>query len=185
MSFARLTSSLAILLSVGILLGYAHGYSGGQNKSKEILVSGVIVGVEMPEFPWPMEFQSLKIFYLRISKIHKGHEKAKYLRVAYGYNPSLNPKTALPEEMFDGKSVWQMRLSRWDIFDEVVEVSRSPGDWMYEANAQIEGETRWVPIRNKCVATDGNQNEAEALEKLGKLKGYWLDWDQVKRIRNR
>jgi hypothetical protein len=57
MSFARLTSTLAILISAGILLGYAQGYSGGQDKSKEILVSGVIIGVEVPEFGWPMEFQ--------------------------------------------------------------------------------------------------------------------------------
>jgi hypothetical protein len=158
-----------------------------QNRLKspagKLVVVGRVIGVEEPESVWPMEFESLKIFYFRIITVVQGEEQDKYLRIAYAYNPSSDPESKLPESLFNGKSVWKLQLTRRDIFDSTVEVSRKPRDWLDYAHADRTREPFEVPVRQKCVATEGNKDEALALEQLGKLKGYRLNPNQYKMIK--
>jgi len=165
------------------LIGGSRGHSiGSAGSANHISVTGTVIAMEEPEFGWPMEYQSLKIFYLRVDKIAQGREKAKYLRVAYGYNPTRQPETVLPDEMFSGNSVWKLRLIRRDIFDRTVEVSQEPLDWYDEEHSgEVEGQIE-VPIRPKCIPTSGNEKEAQSLEKLGKVKGYWLARGRLERM---
>src|SRR2546421_6391884 len=97
--FAEIIVSTLLLVVVT-----SNGY--GQ-QHKRLVVIGHVIGVEVPETGWPMEFQSVKIFYLRIDKVLKGKSTGKYIRIAYGYNPSSAPQYILPKEMFDGKTQWK------------------------------------------------------------------------------
>jgi len=159
---------------------------------KRLVVVGRVIAVEVPEFGWPGEFESLKIFYIRIEKVLKGKSTAKHIRVAYGYNPSSAPQYILPAEMFDGNTIWKFDLSEDSKFDRKVSVSKSENDWMDTKNSKkIKGseiypendpgrdeEYTSVPITPKCVPLAGYEKEAAVLETLGILKGYWLDFER-------
>jgi hypothetical protein len=167
-----ITSSLILLTIFHVMPLIAHC----EARHKKVVVLARVIGVEVPEQPWPMEFQSLKVFYLKIERVLEGNVDEKFIRVEYGYNPSSQPENILPEEMFDGRSVWEFQLERWDTFDAKVEVSRKEGDWIDEQNSRQEGNERIIPIKPKCVPTNGHQKDAMLLERMKKVKGYWLGW---------
>jgi hypothetical protein len=175
-----LKGSIACLLCLAIF--HAAPLSARcKSRNKRITVRASVIGIEVPESPWAGEFQSVKILYLKIQRVLKGHEDAKYIRVAYGYNPSSGPENILPEEMFDGKSAWEFHLSRSDTFDGKLEVSRRQGDWLDEANRHEDGNNFLIPVKPKCVPTSGHQPEALLLEQMQAVKGYWLDWKNFKK----
>ena len=139
---------------------------------QEIIVTCKVICREWNPFGWSMEYAHLDTFFIRVIKVVRGEEKSEYLRIAYGYNLQ---KDALPEEMFDGETVQEFYLTRWSIFDRAVKVDKvtdsSSGDEKRQEKKNFAG----LPDLNVCIATSGNQKEAEELEKMGILKGYWLD----------
>lgn len=166
----------------------AHG-----QKDNKVTIDATVIGVEVPEMGWPMEFEDLKIFYLRVDRVEKGKLREKYLRVAYGHNPSSNRSGILPDEMFEGKFQWRFELSAWDDFDSKVSVSRTDGDWVDDkkstkvkgtdlglSGADAKKEFTSVPMIQKCVPVKGYEAEAISMESLGVLKGYWLSFENKK-----
>ncbi|HKR02654.1 MAG TPA: hypothetical protein VJT09_18390 [Pyrinomonadaceae bacterium] len=179
------------IIASALLLALVASDSYGM-KRKQLVVIGRVIGVEVPETGWPMEFESVKIFYIRVERVLKGKSTAKYIRIAYGYNPSSAPQYILPIEMFDGKTRWKFDLSEYSAFDAKVAVSKSEGDWIDTKNSKkIKGseilpendprrneEFTSVPIITKCVPVAGFEKEAAILETLGVVKGYWLDFER-------
>lgn len=161
--------------------------------NEQLIVAGRVIGVEQPERGWAMEFESVKIFYLRIDKVLKGKSNSKYIRIAYGYNPSSSPQHILPEEMFNGKTHWKFNLYERENFDKKVSVSKSEGDWYdRKYSGTIKGidflpdddslknkelEVWTTEITPKCVPIAGYEKQVAALEKLDLVKGYWLDFE--------
>jgi len=154
---------------------------------------GQVIGSEVPNMGWPMEFESLKIFYVRVEKVKKGSLKAKYVRIAYGHNPSNNPSSTLPEAMFNGQTRWEFEVSAREEFDSSVDVSRGEGDWFDEKNkvkvkcAEIgitknkpDEDCFTIPMLKKLEPIAGFEQEAISLEKLGVIAGYWLDFQNRK-----
>ena len=177
-----ITCALALFILFSSAFGQQH---------KKLVVIAHVIGVEQPERDWPMEYESVKIFYLRIEKVLSGKTNSKYIRVAYGYNPSSSPQYILPKEMFEGKNRWKFELSEYKEFDKKVSVSKSEGDWMDMKNSRkVKGreflpendpdaakEFTTIPITPKCVAVAGYEKEATALETLDIVKGYWLSFE--------
>ena len=122
-------AAMTILLFCG-LTGAQHLTSRYRSperaKRQELVVLAKVIGVEEPEQGWIMHYQAVKIFYLKIVKKLSGREKSSFIKVAYGYHPS-HPEQAPPTDLFDGKSIWKFHLSRLDMWDGKVEVSRRVG----------------------------------------------------------
>ncbi|GEM_PF-5140778 len=162
-------------------------------QSKELVVKGRVIAVEQPEFGWAMEFESVKIFYLRIEKVLKGKIASKYIRIAYGYNPSSSPKYILPEKMFNGKTSWKFNLYEREEFDKKVadrkskvdstnsKIDKNITDSIFEALPEdIRSNSKLIvgqPIEPIYESILGYEKEAATLETLGVIKGYWLDFE--------
>jgi hypothetical protein len=162
------------------LLALPMGFVGLTALAKEpVEIIGQVIGMEVPDFGWSMHFQSLKVFYVRVEIVEKGKVSGKYIRIAYGHNPTSNPKSILPDQMFDARTRWRFQISKWDDFDSTVDVSRIECDWFDTKNSKkVEGsEFESVPLLKKLVPIKGFEEEAIALEKLGKIEGYWLDFE--------
>ena len=197
MSTFQLTTIRNAILLFGVLVLICSGshVAHGQ-KDNKVTVVATVIGVEVPEMGWPMEFEDLKIFYLRVDRVEKGKLREKYLRVAYGHNPSSNPSSILPDEMFDGRFQWRFELRARDEFDSKVSVSRTEGDWVDSKNstnvkgkdlglsgADSEKEFTFFTMIQKCVPIKGYEAEAISMESLGVLKGYWLSFENKKGYR--
>jgi hypothetical protein len=191
----KLLTKIFLLTIVSLfVLSFSSSQSFGQNQ-KRIVVTGQVIGVEVPESGWAMEYEMVKIFYLRIEKVLKGKTVSNYIRIAYGYNPSSAPERILPQDLFSGKNIWKFKLSRWDMFDAKVGVSKSEGDWVVKNKETIKGadflpendprkddEFTSFTIIRKCVPLIGYEKEAVILETLDIVKGYWLLDFEKKRL---
>jgi hypothetical protein len=159
---------LAIMLAVLSCAGIACA-------KERVVIVGKVIAVEAPEFPWPMETESVKIIYVRVERVEKGVFAGRYARIVYPYNPSSNPQSKLPEVMFDGKSLWRFQLTLRDHDAAMVIASRKDGDWLEEEKAAPAGkELLEVPIVAKAVATPGFKDETLLLERRGSITGFWL-----------
>lgn len=173
-----------ISIICGLILLYAPSSSLGQ-RHKRLVIVGSVICVQRPDLGWPMEFESLEIFYVRIDKVVKGKSSSKYIRIAYGHNPTSQPQYNLPLEIFKEKARWKFELSEAPNFDGRAPVSSSlpdetkvkVSDLLPPEYPRIE-ELRASVATMRCVSVVGLEGEAATLETKGTMKGYWLDFDR-------
>ena len=88
--------------------------------------------------------------------------------------------------MFDGHTMWQFRIVRFEsIGDHLdVDISDDGEDWMGTPCADPENpEQELIPIHPKCFLVPGAEPERLALEQASPLKLYWLDWDEYHQVK--
>lgn len=164
--------------------------------TEDISIIGPVVAVETPEFSWPMEFEAVKIFYVRVDKVLKGKFDDKYVRIGYGYNPSSSSQNNLPTELFNGKTVWKFNVSKMSGFDrealptvktqaehraeieESDEVIAAPekNDPNSKDKEDFQKVLRIVPGYHACIITPGFEGEKADLTSMKTIRSYWLDF---------
>ena len=184
-----------IFIFIVLMIGTTFvGVSYSQD-SKDLSVVGPVVAVETPEFSWPMEFEAIKIFYVRVDKVLKGKFDDKYVRIGYGYNPSRSPQNNLPTELFNGKTVWKFNVSKMSGFEQdtlptiktqserMAELEESDGFIAAPVKSEPDADdkedfykvVKIVPGYYACILTPGFEAEKVGLTSMKNIKSYWLD----------
>ncbi len=205
MTGVRIRPFIFLVLMIGTIFA---GVSYSQS-SENLSIVGPVVAVETPEFSWPMEFEAVKIFYVRVDKVVKGTFDDKYIRIGYGYNPSHSPQSNLPTELFNGKTVWKFNVSKMSGFErdtlptvktqaeraaELKEPDRAEDEPLETVNdeliAKLPGDKkdlRIAPAYHGLKYIVGCEAEKEGLEAMNTIQSYWLDFtrsDGLKQIRS-
>jgi len=164
--------------------------------SEDLSIIGSVVAVETPEFSWPMEFEAVKIFYVRVDKVLKGTFDDKYIRIGYGYNPSRSSQKNLPTELFNGKTHWKFNVSKMSGFEqdalpmvkteaeyiaeleEPDDINATPviPDSKSDDKEDFHKVLKVVPVYYACVITPGFEAEKTGLKSMKTIRSYWLDF---------
>lgn len=160
--------------------------------SDDSVVIGTVLGLKRPDLMgWIMHRRHLDEYYVRVDKVVKGTVSSKYIVIGYPYN---DEDKALPSDILSNKYRWKFRIGRmaeWDqtavpILGEakVKEPAKSTEKADQITQELIEdlklGENTFtiVPVTYWIDTVKGFETEAASLEKLGKLKAYFLGRDK-------
>jgi hypothetical protein len=103
--------SLFVILGVAVICATAN-YKAG----KKLTIEGSFVGYdEMLPLANLTSAPHLEILVVRVTKPSKIVERSPYIKVLYEH---MQNRASLPEEMFDSKQEWRLKLTRADQSEE-------------------------------------------------------------------